>query len=279
MASRSRKTQHVARSPHHDARAWSVVHRLHDRRAWSVDQASFQRSWPVDIPAGAFNVSAHVLLTFDDPCLVLAVTPSFPPLTTRAEVKHSIRHLQASLGKRYLVDPVEDKLVRIVRGNGPAQMLASIAELTHAFGERAAPARHSGLSGRTRRTHEDRNWSIVEALRAWSWSIGSASFSRKQGDAQWQLWARVGVFVESASGPPGINASFTGAVQETSHSWAQFRDAANVRLSAAGFRAVRSDPCFLQYQQWAAGLSVRRACKQAEMFDRLLQVGLEPVAG
>jgi hypothetical protein len=228
----------------------------------------------VHLGAAAFEISAHVLLLFDGPCMVVALTSSFPEAMPPANAEAAVQYVHASLGERYRNDPPGDRLVTAVRTDKPKQLLAEVAHVEHVLGGRAA--RRFGPSPRSQ---DRRRWHVVEALRASSWRIESLSFSRKVGDKHRQLWASIGVLVDSASGRPGINANFAGWVPQTSKRWTQFCGDTAVGLAAKGFRTRPLEPCFFHAGRWVAGLSGARALKQADVFDQLLDTGADVVVG
>ena len=254
------------------SRAWTVAQELRARHGWLLDQASVQRSWSAHFGAAAFEISAHVLLLFDGPCTVVALTSSFPKAMLGATAKEVIQHLRASLGERYRSDPTGDRLVTAVRTDKPRQLLAEIANVEHVLGGRAA--RRLGPSPRSQ---DRRRWHVVEALRASSWLTGSLSFTRKIGDEHRHLGASIGVLVDSASGRPGLAANFAGWVPRTNKRWTQFCDNTAVGLTAEGFRVNEQEPCSFHFGRWVAGLSGTRALKQADAFDQLIEAGADVV--
>ena len=269
-----RAKPHPTRHPAIDSRAWTVAQELRARRGWLLDQASFQRSWSVHLGAAAFEISAHVLLLFDSPCMVVQLTWKFPKAMPRATAEEAVQHLRASLGERYRNAPSGDHLTTAVRTDKPKRLLAEIAHVEHVLGGRAA--RRFGPSPRSQ---DRRRWHLVEALRVSSWLIGSLSFLHKIGDEHRQLAGSIGVLVESASGRPGINANFAGWVPRTSKRWRKFCDDTAVGLTAKGFRVNAQESGFFQCGRWVAGLNDPRGLKQADEFDELLNTGADVVGG
>jgi hypothetical protein len=222
--------------------------------------------------ATAFDVSAHVLLLFESPSMVVQLTPSFPTDTPRATADEIVQHLRASLGERYRRDPAGDRLYRVVRTDEPRPLRAEIAHVEHVLGRRAA--RRFGPSPRSQ---DRRRWQVVEALRA-SWPLGSSTFTRRIGDEHQRLFASIGVLVESATGRPGLAANVGGWVPRATKRWTQSSCAAAAGFAATAFRVYERTPSSFFAGRWGAGLSPARASKQADAFDQWLDASASSTA-
>lgn len=252
------------------SRAWTVAQKLRARRGWMLEDAAFQRSWTVRHGADSFETSAHVSFFFGAPGMVIALTPSFPKSTRAANVADALQLLRSSLGDQYDVSPLGDSIWMKVRSDKPTQLLADIAHVEHVFGQRLA--RRFGPSPRSQ---DHRRWHVTEALRASSWQLGSFGFSREMGDKQRGLGARIGVLVDSASGRPGLSATFAGWVRKPSKRWTRFCDDTASALTRDGFHIDERTASFLCATRWGAGLSSTRALKQTDVFDELIDRGAD----
>ena len=254
------------------SRAWTIAQELRARRGWLLDRAAFQRAWRMRLGATAFEVSAHVLLLFESPSMVVQLAFSFREDTPRAIATEIVQHVRASLGERYRGHPRGDHLVGVVRDGQPRQLLAEIAHVEHALGGRAA--RRVGPSPRSK---DRRRWYVVEALRAWSWPITSSSFARTIGDEHGHLHASLGVLVDSASGRPGLAANVDGWVPRTNRRWTRFCERTAANLAATGFRVGNQKACEFHFLRWVEGLSRARASKQADELEHWLEAGADVV--
>ena len=256
-----------------DSRGWTVAGQLRARRGWHLDGAHLRRSWAVRLGEIAFEVTAYVSwFLHDSPSMVVALESTFPEGFPKAIADEAVQGLLAALGEGYRNEPQGRRVVRIVRTDQPKPLLAEVAHVEHVLGARVAKR-----FGPSPRSQDRRRWHVVEALRASSWQIGSLSFSRRVGDQRRQLWASIGVLVDSASGRPGIDASFVAWVPRSSKRWSQFCNDTTAGLAAEGFRAAAREPRFFQIGRWVADLSGTRALTQADRFDQLMEAGADVI--
>lgn len=254
------------------SRAWTVAQELRARRGWMLEDACFQRSWTVRHGAAAFETSAHVSFFFDAPGMVISLTPSFPKRASAANVADTLQFLRSCLGDRYHGSPLKDGIWMKVRADKPKQLLADIAHVERVFGKRVAKR-----FGPSPRSQDHRRWYVVKALRASSWQLGSLRFSREMGDKQWGLGASIGVLVDDASGRPGLSATFAGWVPRPSKRWTRFCDDTALALTRDGFHLDERTASFFCATRSGARLSGTRALKHADVFDELIDRGVDAI--